>query len=309
MSINVRDRISSEIKEQFPSVYQEEGDFLVSFTEAYYTHLDSTFDRDVPKLKDIDTTLTSFLIYYKKKYLADLPVDTALDIRFIIKHIQDMYRRKGTQESLELLFRLFFDQEIEVFYPGGSVLRPSDSSWGGDAYLEMLPVYTVDDYPIEKGNRIRGDISLASAFIDEVIFINFSGSLSPVLYLSNISGSFSADDSIEIVTVNNDGIEYALNVGKLISGSVNEVNVDTEGRVASQSIGDKVKIKSSLNGIDGEGKVSATSQTETGSIEYTIKDGGFGYVDTSSLTATNTIGISNQVLIVDSNNTAGQFHQ
>ena len=305
MPVTIRDSIYSGIAEQFPDIYKEQGDFLVEFIQAYYQHNDEKMDRDIPKLKDIDTTLTTFLVYYKKKYLADLPLDTALDIRFIIKHIQDMYKRKGTQESLELLFRLFFDQDIEVFYPSTAILRPSDSVWGGDVYLEMLPVYSVDEYPISRGDRLRGDISLSSAFVDEVLFVNFNGALSPILYLSNIAGSFSSDDSIEIVTTNSSGIETATNVGKLISGSINEVNVNTTNRIANQKVGDKVKIKSSISGLDGEGRVSKTSQTETGEINFTIRDGGFGYVDPASVTASNDIGISNQVLIIDSANVPG----
>lgn len=302
MPVTIRDSIYSGIAEQFPDIYKEQGDFLVEFIQAYYQHNDEKMDRDIPKLKDIDTTLTAFLVYYKKKYLADLPLDTTLDTRFIIKHIQDMYKRKGTQESLELLFKLFFDQDIEVFYPSTALLRPSDSIWGGDVYLEMLPVYAVDDYPISRGDRIRGDISLASAFVDEVLFVNFSGSLTPILYLSNIAGSFSADDSIEIVLTSSSGIETATNVGKLISGSINQINVSTFNRVANQKVGDKVKLKSSINGIDGEGRVSRTSQTETGTIDFTITDGGFGYVDPTSITASNDVGVSNQVLIIDSAN-------
>ena len=303
MSVTIRDDIYSGIAEQFPDFYKENGEFLVDFVKAYYQHNDATNDRDIPKLKDIDTTLTTFLVYYKKKYLADLPIDTALDVRFIIKHIQDMYKRKGTQQSLELMFRLFFDESIEIFYPSTAVLRPSDSIWGGDIYLEMKPVYTVDDYPIKKGNRIRGDISLATAFVDEVLFVNFSGSLSPIIYLSNIAGTFSSDDSIVIVTVDNNGVESVFNAGKLISGSISSVTVSPLNRLPSQRVGDTVKFKSSLTGIDGEGRVTKTSQTQTGRIEFDIEDGGFGYVDPTSLAATNNIGISNQVMIIDSTNT------
>lgn len=303
MPVQIRDHTYSGIAEQFPDIYKTDGEFLVEFIKSYYKHLDEKMDRDVPKLRDIDTTLSTFLIYYKKKYLADLPLDTVVDTRFIIKHIQDMYRRKGTQESLELMFRLFFDEEIEVFYPSTAILRPSDSIWGGDTYLEMLPVYTVDDYPIAKGMIIRGDLSLASAFVDEVLFVNFSGSLSPIIYLSNVTGTFSADDAILVVTVDANGNESLQNVGKLISGSISEVAVNPSSRVANQQVGDKVKFQSSLTGVEGEGRVTKTSQTETGSIDFSIIDGGFGYADPTSIVASNSIGISNQVLIVDNANT------
>jgi hypothetical protein len=297
MALNLRSSIYSEIADQFPDIYKENGDFLVSFVEAYYKHLDEKMDRDVPKLRDIDDTLSSFLVFFKRKYLADLPLDSAIDVRFVLKHIKDMYTRKGTQESLELLFRIFFDQDIEVFYPSTSILRPSDSIWGGDAYLEMRTVFQVDDYPIEKGDRIRGDLSQATAFVDEVIFVNFSGSLSPIIYLSNITGSFSADDGV--IVVNADG---ETNVGKLISGSLSEVNISDLNRVANQNVGDALSIRSSLNGIDATARVLTTSQQETGSIDFRVTDEGFGYLDPNSVlgaTAFNSIGISNQVLIVN----------
>ena len=304
MALDIRDAVYSGISNQFPSIYQEDGDFLVSFVEAYYKHLDEKMDRNIPKLRDIDTTLSTFLIYYKKKYLADLPIDTALDTRYIIKHIQDMYRRKGTQESLELMFRMFFDEDIEVFYPSTAVLRPSDSIWGGDAYLEMVPVFTVDNYPVQKGQRLRGDVSLATAFVDEVIFVNFGGALVPVVYLSNIAGQFVNSDGIQIVTTADDGSETVNNVGRLISGSISSVSIDTQTsiRLPDQVVGDKVKIVSSGAGVEAEGRVTKISDTPTGVIDFTIVDGGFGYVDPSSatLTAKNEIGISNQVMVLSS---------
>jgi len=302
MALDIRDAVYSGIANQFPAIYQEDGEFLVSFVEAYYKHLDEKMDRNLPKLRDIDSTLSSFIIYYKKKFLADLPIDTELDISFIIKHIQDMYRRKGTQESLELLFRMFFNEDIEIFYPSTAVLRPSDSIWGGDAYLEMKSVFTVDDYDIQKGMRIRGDVSLATAFVDEVIFVNFSGALVPLVYLSNISGTFSADDGIQIVVTGSNGSEQINNVGRLVAGSISVLTVDLIGtiRLPDQAVGDKVKFVSSNSGIEGEGRVSKISDTATGVIDFQIIDGGFGYVDPTSatLTAKNEVGISNQVMVL-----------
>lgn len=299
MAVEIRDDIYSGIAEQFPNVYKESGDFLIEFVKAYYKHTDEVMDRNVPKLRDIDTTLSTFLIYYKKKYLADLPIDTSLDTRFIIKHIQDMYKRKGTQEGLELLFKLFFNEEIEVFYPKTSILRPSDSIWGGDTYIEMKNVYTVDGYPISKGNRIKGDLSNATAFVDEVIFVNFSGALVPIIYLSNVSGNFSADDGILVITTDNSGTDTTRNVGKLIEGSISSILLNVNNRVAGQTVGDQVElISSSGSGAKAIARVTETSQTETGIMGFEILDGGFGYADPNSITASNDIGISNQVMLV-----------
>jgi hypothetical protein len=293
MSLVVRDSIYSGIDLQFPALYREDGEFMVEFMKAYYKFLDERMDRNIPKLRDIDTTLASFLIFFKKKYLADLPLDTVIDTRFIIKHVSDLYKRKGTQESLELLFQLFYNEQIEVFYPATNILKPSDSVWGGDTYLEMKPVFVVNDYAVRKGDRIKGSISLASAFVDEIIFVNFTGSLTPIVYLSNIIGRFSSDDGI---VINRAGV--TISVGKLIAGSISSVSINEASRIPGQSIGDRVKLVSNNFGIDATASVLAVSSASTGQIDFTVEEGGFGYVNPTSTTATNAVGISNQVLIV-----------
>lgn len=293
MSLVVRDGIYSGIDLQFPTLYQEEGEFMVEFTKAYYKFLDERMNRNVPKLRDIDTTLASFLIFFKKKYLADLPLDTVIDTRFIIKHVSDLYKRKGTQESLELLFQLFYNEQIEVFYPSTNILRASDSVWGGDSYLEMKPVFVVEDYSIQKGDRIRGDISLASAFVDEILFVNFTGSLTPIVYLSNAVGKFSSDDGL---TVSRSGI--ITSVGRLIAGSISLAVVEDSNRISNQAIGDRLKLVSNNYGIDATASVLAVSDASSGQIDFAVQEGGFGYVNSLSATASNNVGISNQVLIV-----------
>jgi hypothetical protein len=67
MSLVVRDGIHSGIDLQFPALYREEGEFMVEFTKAYYKFLDERMDRNIPKLRDIDTTLEGFLKFFKKE--------------------------------------------------------------------------------------------------------------------------------------------------------------------------------------------------------------------------------------------------
>ena len=61
MGIEIRDSIHTDIANQFPAVYKDNSDFLVGFIEAYYQHLDSKFDRDLPKLRDVDSWAASLM--------------------------------------------------------------------------------------------------------------------------------------------------------------------------------------------------------------------------------------------------------
>ena len=110
MSVDIRDNTYSDIISQFPDHYKENSAFLIEFIEAYYKYNEMKMDRDIPKLRDIDTTIDAFLVFYKRKHLADLPFSSDVDIRFVLKHIQDLYTRKGSEESLQLLFKIFFNR-------------------------------------------------------------------------------------------------------------------------------------------------------------------------------------------------------
>jgi len=292
--LNVSSNISTFIEEQYPSLYREEGSTLVEFTKLYYEFNDAKMDRDLFKLRDIDSTLANFLVFYKKKFLHELPLDTIVDTKFIIKHIQDLYKRKGSEESLRLLFQLFYDTEIEIFYPSTNVLKPSDSVWGGATYLEMQSIHTVIGYPITRGDKIAGDISGAIGFVDEVIFVNFTGSLVPIVYLSNLSGTFTSDDGILVTR----GVTSAINYGKLVQGSINKISVTKGTRLPGQTVGDIVKLQSLRTGISGTAQVQAVSTLSTGLIEFEIKDSGYGYI-LPALTGPQTeINISNQVVVL-----------
>lgn len=310
MSIEIRDSIYSDIANQFPDVYKENSDFLIGFIEAYYQHLDSKLDRDLPKLRDIDTTLTAFLIYYRNKHLADLPlaIDPPIDIRFILKHVTNLYTRKGTKESLSLLFKMFFDEDIEIIYPGSNVLRASDSLWGGEAFIEMKTVYDVKDYPIQRGNTIIGDLSQATAFVDGIVFVTFGGALTPIMYLSNQRGTFSAEDSLEVRGADENGVDFIKNVGKMIAGSLSKVTVNKLAREPLQVVGDALELRSRESGVGAKGVVTKVSDEQIGTIDYEIIDGGFGYIDPASISITGpqsefaneqTVRISNQVVILE----------
>jgi hypothetical protein len=299
MSVTVRDNIYSDIESQFPNVYKENSEFFIAFVEAYYQYLDEKNDRDIPKLRDIDTTIPTFFIYYKKKYLADLPINATVDVPFIIKHIDDLYTRKGTKESLELLFKLFFNEQITVTYPGGNVLRPSNSLWGGEAFLEMKSIFEVGEYPIQRGNTIKGDLSNAEAFVDDLVFVNFSGALTPIVFMSSLRGTFVADDSIEVISADENGAETVVNVGKLISGSISKVSVSKAVRLPNQRQGDTVDLVSKESGVGAKGIITKSSDTQVGSIDYSIIDGGYGYIKPGTANfEEQRLDISNHVIIL-----------
>lgn len=98
--------ISPLIESQFPEFYKEEGPIFIEFCKAYFEWLEKNENavgkgRDLFEIRDIDLTLDEYISHFKEKYLPLLKFQTAADKRFLIKHVQDLYRSKGTERSKE----------------------------------------------------------------------------------------------------------------------------------------------------------------------------------------------------------------
>lgn len=272
-----RSRISSDIPEQFPDIYRLDSPVFVDFVKAYYEAVEE-FDnfsfREAKVIRDIDSTFERFLSHYRDKYLRDFPTVDPDDTRFIIKHIQDLYRRKGTEESIRLIFRLFFQEEIEVYYPGKNIFKSSDSVYRSSLYLEMNPVSSPDNYPISAGQYIVGDTSKARAYVDEVTFRQFQGVIVPIINISNmIGGSFVKDDDISIESF--DGTRTT--VGRIMSGSISDITIKPGNKSDDNKEGDEYEIISEFGGVVGKAVATAIEEQSTGSIDFTVSDGGYGY--------------------------------
>ena len=75
--------------------------------------------------------LESFVSYFKNELAAKLPYST-IDERFLLQHIKDHYRAKGSENSFKLLFRILFNKEVTLDYPSKQMLRASDGKWNQD---------------------------------------------------------------------------------------------------------------------------------------------------------------------------------
>ena len=287
--------ISHTIANQFPAIYREEGELLVAFTEAYYEYLEQQESnsyiyngRLALESNDIDHTVEDFIDKFKSKYLADLPFVASSDKRFIVKHIMDFYRTKGSEKSLKLLMQLLFDEEVSIYYPSSDVLRLSDSKWSRPIYIELSRGANINDL-VDK--QITGSVSGAKAFVEGVIRKRLNGAIIYVVYLSSVSGIFEVSESI---TADGNIIDAAT-----VLGSLHQITIDNGGR--NFAVGDILNVTGSF-GTQGKVKVASIVE-ETGKVDFELVDGGYGY----TLTDTTDVLVSDAVLYADTSNTASSF--
>lgn len=299
----IEKNIAFKIAQQFPALYRENGPELVKLVEEYYRFQETEPNQSVYnarrmfEYRDIANTLSSMVVFFQKKYLADLPLLDDATVRFVVKNILDLYRRKGTESGILLFFRMFYAEDVEIRYPAQYILKPSDSKWKTGTYLQMFPnnntFYASDDityYTYENliSQNIIGSISKARAIVDKINFIMLNNTLTPILYITEVKGSFTKFDDI-IYRINGEDISFGV-----LNGSASSLEIDLEyGGTTGNNIGDILDIVSPT-GSGGKAIVTATEDEFTGTVDYTILDGGFGY------TVENTkLLVSNQVVILE----------
>jgi hypothetical protein len=137
MSIT-RPKLSSIVESQLPEFIRDDYQTFVDFLKAYYEFLETT-QADPVSLRDIDTTLDSFITYFKSELAQKLPYST-VDERFLLTRIKDLYLAKGSESSFKLLFRILFNKDITVNYPSTQMLRASDGKWNQDVsvFVQIL---------------------------------------------------------------------------------------------------------------------------------------------------------------------------
>lgn len=129
-----RSKISSLVAGQLPEFVREDHQTFVAFLKAYYKYLENTFP-DLRDLRDLDTTLNSFIQHFRNEVGINLPTQINTDPRFLLQRIKDQYLAKGSEPSYKLLFRLLFDKEVSIDYPSKQVFRVSDGKWNQDVSI------------------------------------------------------------------------------------------------------------------------------------------------------------------------------
>lgn len=295
--MNNNTKISGFIAQQFPEIYQSEAKPFVAFVTEYFKFLESEnqtieVNRKLLDNKDIDDTVDNFLIHFKNTYLQNLPLNTKVDTKFLVKHIKDLYTSKGSPRSFKLLFRLLFDEEINLYYPSQDVFRASDSKFIKPRYIETT---LTDKVLTFIGKEIVGSRSNSKAFVESMSTRLINGKEIVILFLSNVRGLFQLD---ELIT--NDGNLVGC---PSIIGSLTNISLTNGGQ--DFNIGDEFEVISS-EGKGAKARVDAI-ENATGRVSYTLLDGGTGYTLTD---ATNT-GVSSATLeyenFTSSNSTITDF--
>lgn len=268
-------KTSTIIEDQFPDFVRSEGPNFVAFLKAYYEWMEETGNvtdakNKILSYRDIDRTIDDFIEYFRTELLQNIPTNVLANKRTLAKNIIDFYRAKGSEKSYRLLFRMLYNDEIDFYYPGQDILRPSSGKWIIDRSIRVIATSLTADVFSLLGQDIIGTDSRATAKVENVIQYNISSRRISEIFLTDISGTFIPGEYI--VT---DLTEPAV---IRISGVFTSVTINTGG--AGHHLGDAVSFISSGSGVGANGYISNIGG---GLINFSLTDGGYGYTNSATV--------------------------
>jgi len=83
----------------------------------------------IEEAMDIDNNGLNYLELMQKEIAATVPRSINVNKRNLYKQIIDFYKLRGSRESIEIFFRLLFNDSAEVEFPYDYTLIPSSGAW------------------------------------------------------------------------------------------------------------------------------------------------------------------------------------
>lgn len=306
--MSIEKYVSPFIARQFPSFYNDEGPNFIAFVKAYYEWMESTGkpigeSRSLLEYLDIDTTSDTFIKYFKNTLINSLPESVVIDKTLLMKHVLELYRSKGTKRAYELLFRLVYGEDIELYIPSEYIFKPSDNTWRVPTYLETTGHPKLS---LLIGTKIRNNAG-ASAIVESVDKKIVSGRTINILTITNVSGDFKRGDRI-YQSISNDVTQ---NDGPIIIGSLNAIAITSGG--TDYTKGDILDVLGS--GTQGKARVVSVVDQFNGAINFLLLNGGTGFSTNATVTVKQTLNLdiidtvgvfsNGQVLVDTSTNANG----
>lgn len=298
--------ISALVGRQLPDFVRADHPKFQLFIEKYYKWLeqDGTFTsgantynygntvyhiQNIEKYRDIDETRDEFVRYFKQELLPYFPENTSLDLVKILKGAREFYVKKGSEESLKWLFRVLFNQDIEIFYPKKQILIASDGKWKRPQAFQLNLSEENQDLDVNLLEKRKGTgseskatcvIESANMTVDRIFGYEILE-----IYVSNVDKEFQNGEQLEIPYTDTNGISHVFSekiIGS-ISGIVLDSNIKTDPnqnrRGLLYNVGDPVVVYGGLDTTaQANDAVAYVGNVSVGSVEgVTPLFLGYGY--------------------------------
>ena len=131
---DLKNKLSHLIEGQIPDYLRDSYPQFATFIKKYYEFLEQSHEANYlllnsNKWSDVDLTLDMFVEKMREQHAYDISTNALLERKRLIKFINQYYEAKGSENAAELFFRMMYNDNASVKYPGDYVLRASDGKW------------------------------------------------------------------------------------------------------------------------------------------------------------------------------------
>ncbi len=286
---------SNLIRSQLPEFIRDEYPKFISFMEAYYEFLDEkqgTENNDLNakakslrNLSDVNQSLDEFENNFYEKFASLLPRDAEVRKDILFKNLNRLYLSKGSIESYKFLFRLLFNEEVQIIEPKNEVLKASASVWSIENSLRADPN---ELYLLHTGNGTSTTFSLPPDSSIRTVLIN---GVETTSYLVNVASKKilfnTAPPNNSTIKIYFNNFNFDLFLNRKITGKTSRASAIVEryavSLISNRNVEDLYVNSKSLVGNFGNGEYCVTDAI----IDNNLLT--FEFLTTSALRAINVI--------------------
>ena len=268
----------------------------------------------IEEAMNIDYNDEVYLSAMQKEIASAIPKNlTSVEKRTLYKNIVELYKLKGSSDSIEIFFRLLFDEEAEVEFPWDKTLIPSEGNWdaGLGRYLDHKGFlsdniklqdsffYQKFSYNIKTGKNLSDWKHAFDRLIHPAGFIFFG----EVLILTQLTRAALGDNSrISSIVLGNGEVQVPGNPGQQYRilnvyprtnrKTLSSMPGEQPGVIGAEDLPLLVEMFAStflpniVSRIDKTARFSVTLNSNGTIGGINIVDGGFGYPSAPTLTIT-----------------------
>lgn len=187
------------VSSQVPDFVRNDSPKFISFLEAYYEFMQG-YRLEIETLRDVDRVSNDLLGFLRNEFVKNFPA-ALISERKLIKLVRKIYDAKGTINAVELLFKIFFNENVIVYQPSKNILRASDGKWNEEYSITVSSVYGSIDFDSQISLRIENN--LGSFEVDVIRYERINDNLTRFFYKS-FSDIFVTDNQfVDIIGPNN----------------------------------------------------------------------------------------------------------
>ena len=223
-----------------------------------------SFLQDIEDNSTYQTSLNIFKKFFRNNVSLDHSIFKRVDPKLLTKRIIDYYKHRGTESSIYWFFKIFFDEQIDLYFPKVDILKLSKSDYKTRRWLK---IDIKNNYTKFDQARIYSPLTGSSAIVRDLKMTSVDGVNNLFLDLVFVNGDF--QENSEIIAF--DYITGEELIRSRVQSTV--IGVDVLDGGIGHKVGDRIKFNHHTS--DGLAVVKEVKPQSVGDI--VIKNSGFCY--------------------------------